>query len=132
MTVSPDPAVLVVDDSSAVRAALGAMLVHHGYNPRPARSGAHGVEMYRAGGVVAAILDVQMPGMDGPATLDALRALDPDLPCVFVSGDTAPYTEAELLARGAIAVLGKPVDLHRLGTMLAVIAPRAIPPDGNT
>ncbi|MBP3955893.1 response regulator [Gemmata sp. G18] len=130
MTISPDPTVLLVDDSSSVRAALGAMLTHHGYVPRPARNGAHGVEVYRATvGVVAAILDVQMPVMDGPATFDALRALDPNLPCVFVSGDTAPYTEAELLARGAFAVLGKPVDLDRLGIILAAIAPRAVPPD---
>ena len=105
------PAVLVVDDSTSVRAVLGAMLASHGFDPRPASSGEQGVEMYRiaAGQIVAAVLDVQMPGMDGPATLDALRQLAPGLPCVFVTGDSGVYSERDLLERGAAAVLTKPV-----------------------
>ncbi len=119
------PAVLVADDEPGVREILAAMVARLGYAPRLAAGGFQAVEVYRAGGtpVVAAVLDVQMPGMDGPATLDALRALDPALPCVFVSGDTDPYPAADLLARGAAAVLSKPFTLGDLGAVLAAVVP---------
>ena len=120
MPVAARPAVLVVDDSPEVRAVLGAMLASHGFDPRLAASGEEGVAVYRrtAGQIAAAVLDVQMPGMDGPATLDALRRLAPGLPCVFVTGDSGAYTERDLLARGAAAVLTKPVSPARLGAIL--------------
>ena len=111
----PKQVILVVDDEPAVRATLAAMLTHHGYDPRAVGCGADAVEACRGGGVAAAILDVRMPGMDGLATLDALRMIAPTLPCEFVSGDTGKYTARELLNRGAAAVLPKPVSLADLG-----------------
>ncbi|MBN9118483.1 MAG: response regulator [Planctomycetes bacterium] len=119
------PTVLVVDDESAVRLTLAAMLAHHGYEPVLAAGGAEAVELCRArtGTVAAVVLDVRMPGMDGPATLDALRALEPALPCVFVSGENK-YADTELLARGAVTVLVKPVGLEEFGrAVTAAIAP---------
>ncbi len=126
-------AVLVVDDESAVRRTLAAMVAGLGYAALSAAGGAQAVEACRAGRVeiVAAVLDVRMPGLDGPATLDALRALDPALPCVFVTGDTGPYTADELLARGAAAVLSKPVDLATLGAALAGSIASASTPAGG-
>jgi CheY-like chemotaxis protein len=120
MMANERPAVLVVDDESAVRRTLGAMLTFHGYEPVLAQGGAEAVEQCRArrGEIAAAVLDVRMPGMDGPATLDALRAVSPGLPCVFVTGESG-YTDGELLARGASAVLGKPVALAELGRTVA-------------
>jgi CheY-like chemotaxis protein len=102
------------------------MLSRRGYEPLPAADGDEAVLMCRArpGGVAAAVLDVRMPGMDGPATLDALRALVPGLPCVFVSGNCGDYSETDLLARGGSAVLGKPVALAQLGDAVAAAIDR--------
>jgi CheY-like chemotaxis protein len=121
---SNDPAILVVDDETLVREVLGAMLSRLGYRPLLAGSGAAGVELLRAreDDVAAAVLDVRMPDMDGPATMDALRELVPGLPCVFVSGDTGPYTVGDLLARGASGVLDKPVAMDYLGRAIAAAA----------
>ena len=38
------------------------------------------------------LLDVRMPDLDGPQTLDALRKLEPELPPCFMSGNTAPMS----------------------------------------
>jgi CheY-like chemotaxis protein len=121
MTDPRTPAVLVVDDESGVRLTLAAMLAHHGYEPLPVANGEEAVTecRVRLSGVAAVVLDVRMPGMDGPTTLDALRTLVPQLPCVFVSGYTGDYTEADLLARGGATVLGKPVALNQLGIAVA-------------
>ena len=119
-------AALVVDDQADVRQVLGAMLARLGYTPVLAGGGVEAVAALRAdrADVAGALLDVQMPGMDGPATLAALHALDPNLPCVFLSGNTGRYSAADLLGCGAVAVLGKPVPLDLLNdTLAAAVAP---------
>jgi CheY-like chemotaxis protein len=116
MTPEPRPTVLVIDDDSAVRKVLGAMLEHQGFTARQARSGDEGVAVYgrHRDQISAVVLDVQMPGMDGPQTLAELRELDPGVPCVFVTGNSPNYTPGELAARGA-TVLSKPVTPAELG-----------------
>jgi CheY-like chemotaxis protein len=114
------PVVLVVDDEPAVRAALGAMLAHFEYVPLLAVGGVEALELLQLhhNRIAVVVLDVRMPGMDGPATFDALRELAPALPCVFLSGDTGGYAAGELLARGAAEVLDKPVGLHAFGAAI--------------
>jgi DNA-binding NtrC family response regulator len=113
------PAVLVIDDDAVVRGVLVAMVEHHGYAAHLAGGGDEGVRVYerRRGEIAAVVLDVQMPGKDGPATLTELRELTPALPCVFVTGFSPRYTPAELAGRGAV-VLSKPVALGALGRAL--------------
>lgn len=58
------------------------------------------------------LLDAQMAGIDGPATLRLLRA-DPALagiPVVFVTGHAAAADVAAFLAQGAVGVFTKPFD----------------------
>jgi CheY-like chemotaxis protein len=112
--------VLVVSGDPAVRQTLAAMLTHHGFEPLPAADGAGAVAALRAraGAVRAAVLEVEMPGTDGTAVLTALRALEPDLPGVFLVGQSA-YSAGELRARGATAVLAKPVGLDEFGRAVA-------------
>ena len=59
-----------------------------------------------------------MPGLDGPATLLALRELDPSLPCCFMTGETGGQTPADLLALGARCVFLKPFGLDELAAAL--------------
>ena len=116
----PRPVVLAVDDDPVVRAAACGMLARLGYEPLLARDGPEAVYLLDAlrGEVRAAVLDVRMPAMDGPATLAALRRLRPDLPCLFLTG-FADHPPADLLALGAAGVLGKPVTPAQLGGALA-------------
>jgi len=99
---APRPAVLVIDDDTAVRSVLGAMIEHQGFAVREAGSGDEGVRVYdqHRDEISAVVLDVQMPGMDGPQTLAELRRLDPGVPCVFVTGHSPNYTHGELADRG--------------------------------
>jgi CheY-like chemotaxis protein len=58
------------------------------------------------------LLDVMMPGLDGPATLRALRAV-PELapiPAIFMTAKVQPHEVAELKQLGAIYVIAKPFD----------------------
>jgi two-component system OmpR family response regulator len=62
------------------------------------------------------LLDVMMPGMDGVATLAALRAdpAVPRVPVAFMTARTLPDEIANYLRLGAIGVIGKPFDPLKL------------------
>jgi CheY-like chemotaxis protein len=84
------------------------------------------------------LLDIRMPGLDGPATLEALRTLDPQVCCYFLSGDFGGYDTEELLQRGARGVLRKPFRVEELVSLLdrrpagATVADIALAHDKDT
>ena len=104
------PEVLVVDDEQEVRSFLELVLRRSGLTVRSAASGHEALELFRERhqSIRVALLDVQMPGMDGPATLAALREIDPKVECCFMSGDTGKYGPEELLGLGAAHLCRKP------------------------
>jgi DNA-binding NtrC family response regulator len=108
------PNLLVIDDNDAVRAVLGAALRPEAFDVRLAAGGAEGVTLYRAGPADLVLLDVWMPVLDGPATLAALKAMDPAVRCCFVTGYADRRLAARLLAQGALEVLFKPFRLDEL------------------
>lgn len=104
------PEILVVEDEPGVLQMLDVALRHYGFAVRLAASGQEAVELYRRHHptVALALLDVQMPGLDGPGTLAALKQINPDLRFCFMSGHTGKYTDEDLLRLGAAHVLPKP------------------------
>lgn len=110
MTRSSDPiGVLVVDDDGHVRNFLGLCLRLHGFSVWTAE-GEEALAIYRrhASAITLVLLDVHMPGLDGPHLLRALKELDPHVRCCFMSGDLGWYCEEDLLALGAERVFIKP------------------------
>jgi anti-anti-sigma factor len=84
--VSPT-GVLVADDEMAVLCVLAARLRTEGYTVWVAGNGNQAIEFYQRHrkeiGVV--LLDVLMPGLDGPHTLAALHKLCPTIRCCFMT-----------------------------------------------
>jgi two-component system OmpR family response regulator len=66
------------------------------------------------------LLDVMMPGMDGPTTLQALRLIPAvaQVPAAFIAARVDPSEIAQLTSLGAVAVLAKPFDPMRLAAQL--------------
>lgn len=102
--------ILVVDDDRGILALLGTTLPQHDLAALTASGGEEAVEVYRREreAVALVLLDVQMEGLDGPATLAALRQINPGVRCCFMSGNTGRYTQADLMALGAVCVFHKP------------------------
>lgn len=69
------------------------------------------------------LLDVMMPGMDGPTTLSKLRKLSAfaATPVVFMTAKVQPGEVAEYLALGAIGVIPKPFDPMTLSSQVQAI-----------
>jgi CheY-like chemotaxis protein len=100
-------------------------LERHGFHVRPAGNGAEAIDLYRkhAADIAVVLLDVRMPGLDGPQTLDALRLMNPDVVACFMSGHTGIYEPEELLRRGARHVFAKPFLLDELARTLHSLVP---------
>jgi CheY-like chemotaxis protein len=124
MSELPFQAVLVVDADAAVRRMLAAAFRKWGVPAHFAATGPEAVDLCRCHGsaIGLVLVEVVLPEMDGPATLDALRAVRPDLRCWFMGGTGGCYTKRELLDCGAEGLLLKPFDLGTLRSLLGPIA----------
>ena len=108
--------VLVVDDEEDIREIIEWALTREGYDVTVADSGSDAVEAAAAGDFQLALIDVAMPGMDGLATLRALKEVSPATQVVMITAflDTTMAREdrrdrlAECLAEGARGCLRKP------------------------
>jgi len=119
--------ILVVDDDASVRGMLGTALKSFGFAVTLSSNGPDAIRAYEGqrDAIDLVLLDVQMPGLDGPQTLAALRKANPEVRCCFMSGYAATYSEAELLGMGASQVIGKPFgNLDALATRLRDAADR--------
>jgi len=130
----PPPAhgetVLVIDDEAGVREAMRRVLEDHGYRVRLAASGAEGIAVYAThrAEVALVIVDMMMPGMDGPGTMGALRRIDSAVRIAAVTGLLEDVRVARAQAAGASRVLGKP---FTPAALLRVVHDALSPIDGQ-
>jgi two-component system, LuxR family, response regulator FixJ len=110
--------VYVVEDDDAVRDSLAALLEPEGFFIKTYSSAdrflndldriPHG----RDQGCL--LLDLHMPGKSGHELLSVLAVRDCHLPVIVMTGNADDRIKKQLLARGAVAVLGKPADADQL------------------
>lgn len=113
---------LLVDDAAEVRMLLQVLLEVAGFTVAEAADGPSGVAAATADPPDVVVLDVQLPGLDGPEVLRALRTRPEtaDVPVVFLTA--APeQDDAALLALGARGVLRKPFSPSTVADELAAL-----------
>ena len=118
------PGVLVVDDEHMVRIMVQLGLEQYGFDVIVAQNGREAIELYRRNmdEISVVLLDVRMPGLDGPQTLKILREMNPDVLACFMCGDTVADKLKELFERGAVNVIAKPFRLDDLVSILGLMA----------
>lgn len=86
-------------------------------------SGAEALSRAAAFGPQLLLLDVMMPGMDGPTTLAELRKLPAtaQVPAIFMTAKVQPGEVAQYKALGALDVIAKPFDPMTLATQIRAI-----------
>lgn len=116
------PGVLIVDDEPDVRAYLGLALSREGFRVWAADGARQALELLRANpaDIGVALVDVRMPGLDGPATLHELRRIKPDLRCLLMLGGLPPEDAPEAVCDG---VLLKPFALSDVAAHLQGLWP---------
>lgn len=109
--------VLVVDDDARNIFALTQVLEREGMEVLQADNGRAGIDLLTEHGEVdLVVMDVMMAGMDGNATMAAIRELPrfADVPIIAVTAKAMPGDRAKALASGANDYVAKPVDADRL------------------
>jgi two-component system OmpR family response regulator len=106
--------ILVVDDDSDIRR-IAALALERlgGYRVTLAATGEEALSLAAQTRPDLVLLDVSMPGMDGPTTLDRLRAAPAtaDVPVIFFTATANESEASRLCALGALGVVAKPFDI---------------------
>jgi len=124
MSVPPLNSLLYVDDDADIREIVEMSLGLDGsLRVSSSAGGEHALEVMRSGRPDLVVLDVMMPGMDGPAILQRMRA-DPELqhiPVIFMTAKANPQEVARFRDLTAIGVIAKPFDPMALGRQVRAL-----------
>ncbi|MFB3131113.1 MAG: PleD family two-component system response regulator [Rhodothermales bacterium] len=115
--------ILIVDDNPTNVDILSARLESEGYEIVTAGDGEQALEAARAQLPDLILLDVMMPGMDGPTTLQQLRTLPhmATVPVVFMTAKVMPDEIEHYKTLGALDVIRKPFNPMTLAATLNTI-----------
>jgi two-component system, OmpR family, KDP operon response regulator KdpE len=102
--------VLVVDDEDDIRILVRLALVPTGMDVVEASGGADAIAAIEAGGIDVVVLDLRMPGVDGFAVIDHLKAAGrlPGLPVLVLSAHADNEVATRLLDSGCAGFMRKP------------------------
>lgn len=119
--------VLYVDDEPDIREVAAMALELDGeIEVSAAGSGPEALRMLDDGlAPDAVLLDVMMPGMDGPAVLAEIRGRGLGMPVVFITARAQSHELARFLELGAQGVITKPFDPMTLALELKAVLARA-------
>ena len=111
--------ILVVDDEFVVRDSLCKWFCGEGYMAHCVANACQALEAVEQAPYDLAVIDIQMPGMDGMELQRRLRETHPNLAVIIVTGCPSDYTALQALGMGASAYVTKPVDLDELLHLVA-------------
>lgn len=106
--------VYVLDDDLSILRALERLLKSDGFDVKTFSHPAVFLANIGQGGCQVAILDVEMPGMNGLHVKSALRQRFPEARIIFISGRDEPSVRRNALEAGAFGFLSKPIDDEEL------------------
>lgn len=118
----PARRILLIDDEEDIREVVQVVLeMMAGWEVFQARSGREGLNRATIHRPDLILLDVMMPGMDGPATLQALRseAKTCRIPVVFLTAKAQSADRSRLDQLGVAGVITKPFDFLQLPGQVA-------------
>src|SRR5262249_60542288 len=115
--------VLVIDDETAIREVARETLNAFGYRVMVAGDGAEAMAVFAAhkNEVELVITDMMMPYMDGPATIRALRRLDPKVKIIATSGLKAEDKISDAAQMAVKTFLPKPYTAETLLNTVAAV-----------
>ena len=106
--------IMVVDDESRFLETTKKLLAKKGYDALTASSGGEALELLSLNPIHVVILDVKMPGMDGLATLNAIKRQFPLVEVIMLTGHATVESAVEGLKSGAWDYLMKPAEIDEL------------------
>lgn len=106
--------ILLVEDDIDLQKVLAQYLKLSGFEVITANHGKHGLEKIQANHFDICILDVLMPVMDGFSLATKIKALDPDIPIIFLTAKNQKADKLKGLKIGADDYITKPFEVEEL------------------
>jgi DNA-binding NtrC family response regulator len=106
--------ILLVDDDSAFRQVMSGELRRQGHNVATASSGEEAVALLDGQEPEIVLLDLRLPGMDGLATLKAIRTRNASIEVIMLTGHGSIDTAIESIRVGAFDYVTKPCPLDEI------------------
>jgi two-component system nitrogen regulation response regulator NtrX len=108
--------VLIVDDEQDIRDLVSGVLEDEGYSARSAADSDSALEAIRDRRPSLVLLDVWLQGsrLDGLELLDEIKARDPSIPVLVISGHGNLDTAVAAVRKGAADFIEKPFEAERL------------------
>ncbi len=111
--------VLIVEDELNARLGLAELISGWGYRTETAEDGIEALERIMSFQPSILLSDLKMPRMDGLQLLTQLREQQSKLAVIMLTAQGTVDSAVESMKRGAYDYIQKPVDPHRLRTILA-------------
>ncbi len=106
--------VLIVDDEKDFRDLFAELVNRMGYSVITAENGKEALEKIKKKPIQAAIIDYNMPGMDGLELLTQIKKRDTNIFVVLISGYGNGELETEAIQKGVDEYVVKPMDINKL------------------
>lgn len=105
---------LIVDDDSAHRTMLKALISGWGHEINEADDGSTAIAAVRKQPFDLVLMDIRMLKVSGIEALDAIKSMNPAIPVVIMTAFSSVDTAIEALKKGAYDYLTKPLDFDKL------------------
>lgn len=108
------PQVLIIDDDRSVHHLVKRALAEQKVEFLTSLNAEDGLQAVREKVPDVVLLDVMLPDMSGLEVFEKIRALDPRLPVIFITGVGTSSTAIQAMKLGAFDYLHKPIDVDEL------------------
>lgn len=111
--------ILIVDDEKLIRDMVSEMVKERAEKIITAKNGREALDiLVKEGGADVAVTDMKMPGMDGFQLLECMKALDPNMSVVVMTGYSEIFSAEEATKRGADGYILKPFRKDEMNSLI--------------
>lgn len=111
-------AILLIEDDAPLARSLVRVIKAEGYDVVHAETAAAAVDLVKSSSFDAVLSDLNLPGASGVDVLNLVRAYDPDVPLVLMTGAPTVDTAIEACNLGVLEYLVKPTPRDQLARVL--------------
>lgn len=115
--------VLVVDDEELLRKNLARNLELEGFSVFTAACGREALPIIMGQRIDFVLSDIRMPNGDGIELLEQIKEHNPGVPIVLLASGFTEHSREDVLAKGAIDLMKKPIDIDGMVELIKSLFP---------
>jgi two-component system nitrogen regulation response regulator NtrX len=108
------PSILIVDDEPSIVQSLKGLLVDEGFDVMTAPNGYEALKIIESESPDLVLLDIWMPGIDGIETLKEIKAGNPFIQVIIITGHGNVETAVKATKLGAFDLIEKPLSIDKV------------------